>query len=91
MACQYPECLIDRGLDKAWKVARKVALLKVRKKVTENRPIFAVKFGPRIPSLQQITAKHWRSMTLQDQYLNKCFPKPPLVAYRRQAHIFLKN
>ena len=33
----YPECLIDRGIEKARKVPRRVALLKVRRKTSEKR------------------------------------------------------
>ena len=34
-----------------------------------------------------MSAKHWRSMTMQDQNLKECFAQPPLIAYRRQANL----
>ena len=64
-----------------------MALTKVTKKITEKGPIFALKFDPRMPSIPQILAKHWRSMVSQDQYLKECFPKPPLTAFRKQPNI----
>ena len=43
LARNYPENLVDRSIEKARKVPRKVALMKVKKKLTEKRPIFALK------------------------------------------------
>ena len=54
IARNYPESLIDRGIEKARKVPRRVALLKVRRKESEKRPIFALKYDPRTPSIQKI-------------------------------------
>ena len=53
---KYPEELINRGIEKARKIPRKIALLKVKKKVTKNPPIFATKFDPRLSALQAIQA-----------------------------------
>ena len=61
LARYYPESLIDRSMDKARKIPRKIALLKVIKKTTENRPIFISKYDPRMPSIQPILEKHWRA------------------------------
>ena len=82
LARQYPESLIDRAIERARKIPRKVALLKVRTKNKEKQPIFAVKYDP-MPML----AKHYRSMISQDSHLKQCFPKPPLTAYKRQSNI----
>ena len=40
LARNYPESLIDRSIEKAKKIPREVALMKVKKKTTENRSIF---------------------------------------------------
>ena len=53
----------------------------------ERRPIFALTFDPRLPSVAAIQAKHWRAMITQDQYLADVFPAPPLVAFRKQSNI----
>ena len=56
LARKYPETLIDRGIQRAVKIPRKVALLKVKRKEAEIRPIFAVKFDPRLPPIQPIVS-----------------------------------
>ena len=85
---KYPEPLINRALDRARLVPRHKALRqRVKKQETSKRPIFALKYDPRLPSIPAIHAKHWRAMVSQDKYLNDVFPEPPLVAFRRQDNI----
>ena len=87
LARKYPLDIIDGAINKALKVPRKVALLKVVKKTSKNRPVFALQYDPRLPAIQSIQAKHWRSMVVQDQYLADCFKQPPLTAFRRQTNL----
>ena len=84
---KYPETLVDRGIEKARKIPRMVALLRVKKKTPQNRPIFAVKYDPRLPSISNVQAKHWRAMVSQNKYLAEVFVEPPLTAYRRQNNL----
>ena len=44
--------------------------------------VFVVRFDRRLPSVTQITRKHWRTM-VQDPYL----AEPPLIAYTRPQTI----
>ena len=83
----YPERVIESAIEKAKGIPRLVALRRVNKKKKYKRPVFAITFDPRLPSLQSIGAKHWRAMTAQDQHLQEVFPDPPLIAYKRQANI----
>ena len=53
----------------------------------ENCPNFVAKYDPRTPALQPIVAKHYRAMKSQDKCLGECFPKPPMIGYRRQANL----
>ena len=87
LAREYPESLIDRAVERAKKIPRKVALYKVTKKITEERPIFALKFDPRMPSVPKLLAKHWRSMVSQNQYMKECFKKPPMTTFRKQPNL----
>ena len=87
MAREYPEDLINIAIFKARKIPRKVALLKIKKKIKEIMPLFAIQYDPRLPAIHQIVGKHWRSMTGQDQYLAKCFEQHPLTAFRRQPNV----
>ena len=87
LARNYPINLIDRAIEKARKVPRLLALKKVEKKKQTNRPVFAVTFDPRLPAIDTISAKHWRAMTSQDQYLKEVSPQPPLTAHKIQPNL----
>ena len=69
------------------KIPRKIALLKIGKKAAENRLVFAIHYDPRLPAVQQIVARNWRSMVSQNTYLKECFKEPPLTAFRRQPNL----
>ena len=45
-------------------------------------PVFVIQYDPRLPSINNITRKHWRTMTSRDPKLQETFPDPPLVAYK---------
>ena len=86
------ELLIDRGynlrtvdsaLERAKKIPCKIALRKVSKPNQTERPVLAVTYDPRLPSITNIQAKHWRSMTSQDKYLAEVFKEPPMTAYKK--------
>ena len=49
----YPHSLIDRGIERARKIPRKIALLKVKQKTAKIRPVFAIKYDPRLPPVRQ--------------------------------------
>ena len=83
----YQQHIVDPAISKAQDVPRSRALLKGKNKQTMRRPVFAVKYDPRLPAIQSIQAKHWRAMTSHDQYLASVFPDPPLTAFRRQSNL----
>ena len=83
----YPSKIIDAAIERARNISRKEALKKVvRDKNDSDRPVFVVLYDPRLPSIPAIVKKHWRVMC-QDPYLKRVYPKPPLVAFRRQRNI----
>ena len=88
LARDYPERLIDSALDKARAVPRHKALMKgIKRRQQKNAgPVFALKYNPRLPSISNIQAKHWRSMS-NDPYMKEVFPQPPITAYRRQKNL----
>ena len=47
-ARNYSEKLLDSSINRARKIPRKAALFKVQKKEEINRPVFAVKYDPRL-------------------------------------------
>ena len=83
----YPEKLIDSSIERARAIPRSIALRRVIKNKTIQKPVFAVRFDPRLPSISSIQAKHRRAMVTQNQYLASCFPEPPLTAFKRPRNI----
>ena len=84
---RYKERTIDAAIDRARQIPRKVALRKVGKKQTSKRPVFALTYDPRLPSITNLQAKHWRAMVAMDPYLASVFPQPPLTGFRRQKNL----
>ena len=80
----YSESMIDSAVTRAKCIPREVALRKSKTNEKTKRPIFAIRYDPRLPAIQNIPAKHWRSMTGSDQYLKEVFPEPPLTAFKIQ-------
>jgi hypothetical protein len=83
----YQQNMVEAALKKARRVPRVNALKKVVKPNQTQRPVFALTYDPRLPSITSLQAKHWRSMASRDKYLAEVFPSPPLTAFRRQPNI----
>ena len=83
----YSPKSVDCSIARARAIPRKVALRKSKINQASKGPIFALHFDPRLPPIQNMQAKHWRSMTSQNKYLAEVFPRPPLTAFKRQANI----
>ena len=82
----YRNNLVDAAIEKARLVPRKEALKRVEKRTATQRPVFAISYDPRLPSISGIIKKHWRTM-VKDPYLAETFPQPPMVAYRRPENL----
>ena len=83
----YPDRVIDPAIERALKISRPEALKKVRKDKNTKRPVFTVKYDPRLPCINPIINKHWRSMITRDEYLKEVFKEPPLTAFKKQKSI----
>ena len=83
----YNERSVDEAINKVKSLPRDMVLKKRHKKKETSRPVLATLYDPRLPALQNIQDKHWRSMKNQDQYLAQVFPEPPLVGFRRQRNL----
>ena len=83
----YKISMINSAINKARKVTRSEALKYVAPSQPSKRPVYVVTYDPRLPSLQSITTKHWRSMTAMDSYLTHVFPAPPMIAYKQQQNL----
>ena len=62
------------------------ALKRVNKERSTDRPVLAVQYDPRLPALPSIVVKHWKTLT-SDPEMRTAFPKPPMVAYKKQPNI----
>ena len=83
----YKPKIIDAAINKARLIKREEALKKVVKTRTSDRPVLSVLYDPRLPSIPAIVNRHYRSMVSNDNHLAEVFPKPPLVAFRRNKNI----
>ena len=72
-------------------IPRNIALRRVLKKKEDRRPVIALTYDPRMPPIQTIQEKHWRSMVSQDPYLAEVYQQPPLTAFRRQRNLKDQN
>ena len=81
----YRPKIIDAAIVKAKLIPREEAIKK-KTKQKEEINVFVVTYHPALPSLTKILAKHWRTMT-KDPHLKNVFPRPPMVAYRRQPNL----
>ena len=52
----YPERLVDSAIQRAIKIPRKIALQKSVSKNVKKRPVFVIKFDPRLPSIASTQA-----------------------------------
>ena len=87
IARKYKPSHIDAAIRRARAIPRALALKKVVKPKHTRRPVFSVTYDPRLPNLPEMQRRHWRSMTIQDEYLESVFPEPPLVAFKRQKNL----
>ena len=81
---QYTPGIIATAISKTKTISRDQTLKLVLRQPTQQRLIFVVSYNPRSPSIPCVTKKHWRSMVSQDNYLERVFPEPPLIAFKRQ-------
>ena len=85
MSRNYKLNFIIEAFNRARAISRKEALKKVEKKPSE-REVFAIDYHPNLPSVSKIIKKHWSVMT-ENCSLERIFPKPSMVAYRRPKNL----
>ena len=82
----YHPKIINEAFEKIKKIDRKKALEKVEK-VKDQKTPFVTKFHPSLPSISKIVRKHWKVMADDDPRLQRIFPKPSVVAYKRGKNL----
>ena len=84
---EYTPKMVEAVIAKARAVPWEVALREVPRQVSTPRPVFVVRYDPRLPKIPTIVNKHWRSMVSQDSHLKEVFEEPPLVAYTKNQNL----
>ena len=82
----YHPKIINEAFEKIRKIDRKKALEKVEK-VKDQKTPFVTKFHPSLPSISKIVRKHWQVMVDDDPRLERIFPTPSVVAYKRGKNL----
>jgi len=83
----YQPGLITSAINRARAIPRSEALKRVIRPEGAYRPVFCVQYDPRMPSMNKIIQKHYRTMITVDPAMKDTFPLPFLVAYRRPANL----
>ena len=83
----YGRGLIDTAIQRASAIPRSEALKRVVREKGDTRPVFAVTYDPRLPSITNIIRKYYRVMIANDPRLAEVFPHCPLVAYKRPPNL----
>ena len=84
----YHPKILESAFKRILKVERSEALQKVEKnsEKDKNSP-FVITYHPKLPSITNITRKHWNVMCDDSPKLKRCFPNPPVVAYKRHKNL----
>ena len=83
----YSQSTINSAINRAKTISRSEALRYAATPRVNTRPVYVATYDPRLPNVQSIVQKHWRSMTSVDPYLAQVFPEPPLMAFKRQRNL----
>ena len=85
---EYDESVVDSAINRAKKIERHKALEhKQKEKESQNRPVYVSTYDPRLPNISNILKRHWRAQSFVDTNFKRKFPKPPIVAFKRQKNI----
>jgi hypothetical protein len=82
---RYNKNVLKAAISKAKTVPRAEVLKKVTKTKNE-RPVLAITYNPKLPSISKIVQKHWNTMA-KDPNAKKCFPKPPMIAFKQPDNL----
>ena len=85
----YHPKILENACKRILKLTRKEALQKVIKtsEKEDKKLPFVITYHPKLPSIAGITKKHWKVMCDDSPKLKRCFPKPPVVAYKRHKNL----
>lgn len=67
----YRPGIVDAAIAKAKQIPRSEALKRVERSKTSDRPVFVIRYDPRLPSVTQVVRKHWRTMIQNPQMASR--------------------
>ena len=82
----YRPKIIEDAFRRIRLISRKEALEKSSNIETEREPL-VMTYHPSLPPLSKLVKKHWEVMTKTCPNLSRVFPKPSVVAYRRNKNL----
>ena len=83
---EYKPKIIEDAFKRIGKITREEALKRVEGWKGERVPL-VVTYHPCLPSVSGVVRKHWSVMIEDNPRLKRCFPSPPIVAYRRSKNL----
>ncbi|XP_076454412.1 uncharacterized protein LOC143289298 [Babylonia areolata] len=86
LARQYPEALIQRGLDKARAIPRSQALMPREHTEKDERIAAVLTFHPHNLPVRSILLNNFHLLK-SDTCLSEIFPRPPLIAFKRDTNL----
>ena len=87
----YSLSVINSAILRAKKISRSQALYNLAPSKSNVRPVYVITYDPRLPNIQSIVNKHWRSMKTVDPYLATVFPEPPLIALKKRETLRISS
>ena len=82
----YHVKVIQEAFDRLKEVTRSDALKKVTREQKTPRDVLSITYHPGLPQISKLISKHHTVMT-QEPRLNRCFPKPSMVGYKRSQNL----
>jgi hypothetical protein len=82
MSEELTQMLLSRNYNKNVVSAAIERVRLLHRYVALENIVLAITYHPKLPSIQQILKKHWRTMT-SDQKLLKIFPQLPMVVNKQ--------
>ena len=82
----YPNTVCTSALEKAKNTTRNEALTPSPFKATDDRPVLALTFHPHNIKVKNIIIDNFHLLQ-SDPRLSQIFPKPPLIAYKRDQNL----
>ena len=78
--------VIQEAFDRLKEVSRTDALKKVTREQKSSRDVLSITYHPALPPISQLVKKHHKVM-IQEPSLQRCFPKPSMVGYKRAQNL----